>query len=282
MGTVSYTVLDGEIISENRNGVERDYMPDPQGNTLALLDNTQTKTDTFSYWPYGEVKTRTGTTPTPFQSIGTRGYYQDSSTKTYVRARYLDTQKGRWLTVDPIGFDGGNSNLYCYVDNRPTYDIDPNGTDATAIWPVIGGGLTIVIPECVPPIAVGIGLGCLIICLWPTAPTKPDPFIDYHKYLEPRTPWIMPRIRVRPKERNWPYKDVDRPKRDRGRGKSEPKPLPKPTLGDRITRWCVAHPRLCNCARECAASCYDPLSADCRVCIVGCFFPGFITPPGGL
>ena len=65
--TVTYLVIDGEIISENRNGVERDYLPDPQGNVIALLDNTQTKTDTFTYWPYGELKNRTGSTPTPFQ-----------------------------------------------------------------------------------------------------------------------------------------------------------------------------------------------------------------------
>ena len=127
MATTSYTTIDGEIISENRGGVERDYMPDPLGSTLALLDNTQTKTDTFTYWPYGQVKTRTGTTVTPFQYIGTRGYYQDSSTKSYVRARYLDTQKSRWMTVDPIGFEGGDWNLYGYSSTNPVSQSDPNG-----------------------------------------------------------------------------------------------------------------------------------------------------------
>ena len=78
MGVVNYTVLDGEIISENRNGVERDYVPDPQGNTVALMDSNQTITDTFNYWPYGEQQSRTGTTPTPFRFVGTRGYYRDS------------------------------------------------------------------------------------------------------------------------------------------------------------------------------------------------------------
>ena len=124
---VTYTVIDGEIVSENRGGVERDYLPDPQGNVVALLDSTQTKTDTWSYWPYGEVKARTGTTPTPFQYIGTRGYYQDSSTKTYVRARYLDTQKGRWMTEDPIGFDGGSWNLYRYAKCSPVTSVDVSG-----------------------------------------------------------------------------------------------------------------------------------------------------------
>lgn len=76
------------------------YVPDPLGSTVALLDNTQTKTDTWVYWPYGEVKTRTGTNATAFQFVGTLGYYQDSATRAYVRARYLDTQKGRWLTEE--------------------------------------------------------------------------------------------------------------------------------------------------------------------------------------
>ena len=80
-------MLDGEIVSENRNGVIRDYVPDALGSTVALLDNTQTITDTFSYFPSGTVASRTGTTATPFQFVGTKGYHADSSGKTYVRAR---------------------------------------------------------------------------------------------------------------------------------------------------------------------------------------------------
>src|SRR5215469_1954152 len=110
-----YTVVEGEVIAEKRNGVRKLYVPDPLGSTVALLDNTQTQTDTFTYWPYGEATHVTGSTPTPFQFVGTVGYRTDSSSKTYVRARTLDTQKGRWLTKDPIGFEGGDWNLYRYV-----------------------------------------------------------------------------------------------------------------------------------------------------------------------
>src|SRR5579872_4997763 len=123
-----YTVVNGEVLSENRGGTIRDYVPDPLGSTVALLDNTQAQQSTFSYWPYGEVKTSSGPTSTPFQFVGTRGYFRDSASKEYVRARYLDTQKGRWLTQDPIGFDAGDYNLYRYVRNRPVTADDPTGT----------------------------------------------------------------------------------------------------------------------------------------------------------
>ena len=124
---VRYTVVDGEVIAEKRSGVRKQYVPDSLGSTRALLDNAQTQTDTFSYWPYGEVASRTGTTPTPFQYVGTAGYRQDSASKTYVRARYLDTPKSRWLTEDPLGIGSGDSNIFKYVRNCPTNRIDPTG-----------------------------------------------------------------------------------------------------------------------------------------------------------
>ncbi|MBC6969037.1 MAG: hypothetical protein DWB60_03535, partial [Armatimonadetes bacterium] len=42
----------------------RDYVPDPLGSTIALLDQNQHITDTFSYWPYDEMHTSSGSTGT--------------------------------------------------------------------------------------------------------------------------------------------------------------------------------------------------------------------------
>src|SRR5438067_888169 len=122
-----YTVIDGEIIAEKRAGVRRLYVPDPLGSTVALLDNTQTQTDTFSYWPYGEERARTGTTPTPFRFGGTLGYYRDGSARSYVRARHLDTARGRWLTPDPAGCSMAGCAPYTYASNTPATAADPSG-----------------------------------------------------------------------------------------------------------------------------------------------------------
>src|SRR5438105_979673 len=69
---VVYTVVNGRVLSENRNGVKRDYVSDSLGSTVALIDNTQTITDRFTYWPYGERRTHTGTNVTALQYVGTQ------------------------------------------------------------------------------------------------------------------------------------------------------------------------------------------------------------------
>jgi RHS repeat-associated protein len=45
----------------------------------------------------------------------------------YMRARYYDPAVGRFISEDPIGFDGGDVNLYAYVLNNPILFIDPWG-----------------------------------------------------------------------------------------------------------------------------------------------------------
>jgi len=127
MGTVRYTNFGGQLVSESRNSVKRDYVPDPLGSTVALLDNSQTKTDTFAYWPFGTVRTRSGATDTPFQFIGTVGCRTETPGTSYVRARQMSSQYGRWQVVDPLSLGQG---LYVYVDNSPTTLVDPAGLQA--------------------------------------------------------------------------------------------------------------------------------------------------------
>ncbi|MCW5958620.1 MAG: RHS repeat-associated core domain-containing protein [Pyrinomonadaceae bacterium] len=45
----------------------------------------------------------------------------------YYRARFYDAQIGRFTSEDPIGFAGGDVNLFAYVGNNPANKIDPFG-----------------------------------------------------------------------------------------------------------------------------------------------------------
>ena len=53
--------------------------------------------------------------------------------------RWYDASIGRWLSEDPIGFSGGDANLYRYVGNGPVNGSDPSGLDP-AFPPGIGIG----------------------------------------------------------------------------------------------------------------------------------------------
>ena len=46
----------------------------------------------------------------------------------YYRARFYDPQLGRFISEDPIGFEGG-SNWYGYVENNPVNSNDPSGLE---------------------------------------------------------------------------------------------------------------------------------------------------------
>jgi RHS repeat-associated protein len=122
---VRYTVVNGQVIAENRNGVRKTYVPDPSGSTIALLDDKQKITDTFRYSPFGELKSRTGSTPTPFQYIGTKGYYTDPNNRIYVRARTYQPNYARWMTVDPLW---PGESAYGYARGNPVRWVDPSGT----------------------------------------------------------------------------------------------------------------------------------------------------------
>ena len=47
----------------------------------------------------------------------------------FYRARYYDPAIGRFIQEDPIGFQGGDTNLYAYVRNNPVKYRDPLGLE---------------------------------------------------------------------------------------------------------------------------------------------------------
>jgi RHS repeat-associated protein len=52
---------------------------------------------------------------------------------SYHRARFYEPSAARWLTEDPIGFEGG-VNYYRYVDGTPTLATDSDGLQAVIRW----------------------------------------------------------------------------------------------------------------------------------------------------
>jgi RHS repeat-associated protein len=95
----------------------------------------------YKYDPYGKatilapdgITTRTASiVNNPFMYCG---YYHDAETGLdALTFRYYSTDLGRFISRDPIGYEGG-INLYAYVNNRPTMYVDPMGLDDKPLPP---------------------------------------------------------------------------------------------------------------------------------------------------
>ena len=104
------------------------YLTDPQGTIRDVIDSTATVVDTINYGAYGNITSESGSNTAARGPYGWDGYVTDAVTGlNYVHARYYDPNTGRWISQDPLGFDAGDSNLYRYVNNRPTVQTDPSG-----------------------------------------------------------------------------------------------------------------------------------------------------------
>jgi len=125
------TILHSEYIdtplSINTDDQSYYYHRDHQGNILALTDSNQNEVESYSYDAYGVTShSQTVDTNNPYTYTG-REY--DDEDLYYYRARYYDPQTQRFLSKDPIGFAGGDFNLYRYVLNDPVNMIDPLGLE---------------------------------------------------------------------------------------------------------------------------------------------------------
>lgn len=97
------------------------------GNTIAMTDENQDIVNKYAYTSFGVLMDEDEEMPQPFKFIGQHGIMTEQNVFYYMRARYYDPEVGRFISEDPIGFDGGDVNLYAYVGNNPVLMLDPWG-----------------------------------------------------------------------------------------------------------------------------------------------------------
>ena len=118
-----------------RGGTTYRILTDHLGSPRLVVDvSTGLVAQQMDYDEFGNVTNDTNPGFQPFGFGG--GLYDPQTALTHFGARDYDAETGRWTTRDPIGFGGGDPNLYDYVLGDPVNEVDPDGLNAL-ILPVI-------------------------------------------------------------------------------------------------------------------------------------------------
>jgi RHS repeat-associated protein len=121
------------------------YLGDAQGSTRLVVDNTGKLRDHIEYDAFGAVTSESAPTTPLLSAYAGRamdratGLINDSA-RTYSAAQH------RFLSMDPVGFAGGDTNLYRYVGNNPVNATDPTGLSATTNNTVVALPLDLLSP----------------------------------------------------------------------------------------------------------------------------------------
>ena len=101
------------------------YIADGNKNIIALKDSSGADVSTYAYTPFGSLENPVDGDENPFRFSSE--YADDETGLVYYNYRYYSPQLGRWTKRDPIEEEGG-INLYKFVRNAPTNELDAYGT----------------------------------------------------------------------------------------------------------------------------------------------------------
>lgn len=120
----------GLISRESAAGVYQTYHYDLRGSTMKLANVTGAVTDSYSYGPFGELVSSTGTTTNPFKYNGRDGVMTEANGLYYMRARYYLPEAKRFVNRDVLlgSVDRALTlNRFGYVNGNPVGFVDPSG-----------------------------------------------------------------------------------------------------------------------------------------------------------
>jgi len=118
IGLLAMVTNTGQVYTYHYNGT---------GSTVVMTSSSQGIVNRYAYDAFGNITNQQEPVPQPFKYVGQYGVMTEPNGFLYMRARYYDPKVGRFISEDPIGFAGGDVNLYAYVQNNPITRIDPLG-----------------------------------------------------------------------------------------------------------------------------------------------------------
>lgn len=113
------------------DGQAKYFLQDHLGSSVGFTNTSGAFSEQISSDSFGN-----GTNPTFSSRYQYTGREFDPFTGLHsYRARWYDSNLGRFISEDPIGLNGGDINLYAYVGNRPNRFTDPLGLFPSWWWP---------------------------------------------------------------------------------------------------------------------------------------------------
>jgi RHS repeat-associated protein len=100
------------------------YHFDATDHTVAMTDSSKAIINAYAYTPFGNISNQQEDVDQPFKFVGEYGVMTEDNGWYYMRARFYDPET-HIISEDPMGFDGGDVNLYAYASNNPVMFIDP-------------------------------------------------------------------------------------------------------------------------------------------------------------
>ena len=139
-GTATANLLSGGIdewFSRSDSSGTVTPLQDALGSTIALVDASGNIATAYSYDPFGNTTSAELVSSNPSQYTGREN---EGNGLYFYRARYYSPLLGRFINEDPLGFTGGDFDLYKYAADNPVNFIDPSGLTTTVyFWPSTGG-----------------------------------------------------------------------------------------------------------------------------------------------
>ncbi|HEY7310953.1 MAG TPA: RHS repeat-associated core domain-containing protein [Gemmataceae bacterium] len=111
---------------ENASGTPQWFLTDNINSIRQVVSTSGTSMDAITYDPFGKTVSQTNAPNAP--RFGYAGGEQDAFLGIYrFGGRWYNPATGEWLSQDPLGFGGEDTNLDRYVGNDPTDAVDPTG-----------------------------------------------------------------------------------------------------------------------------------------------------------
>ncbi len=137
-------------------------------STVLTTDAFGAPVGQFSYEPFGQTASPLPLQRFPFMFTG-RAPTEAGVSLSYHRYRHYDTSSAVFISQDPIGFDGGDVNLYRYVGNGPTDSLDALGLRDFTVCEMITMACIptyFLPPTPATPVCLGMTLTCVAVPNW--------------------------------------------------------------------------------------------------------------------